>query len=110
MTALAWTDPRHPWMRDHLVLELPPLPSTPRRCEHCSGDMHHRRAGAIYCSDRCARRARCADRIGRTRVAACIECGASLAHRTLAAVYCSRRCERRGYGAGRLVRIMRSRA
>lgn len=82
---LPWTDPRHPWMRDYVVLELPPLPPHPRRCEHCSGGMSHRRAGAIYCSDRCARRARCADRIGRTRLTACIECGATLAHRSLAA-------------------------
>lgn len=37
VTTLAWTDPRHPWMRDYLVLETPPEPHT-GWCAWCGRD------------------------------------------------------------------------
>ena len=109
MTPLPWTDPRHPWMRDSIVLDLPPR-AEPRRCEHCGADLSHRTAAAVYCSPRCARRSRHADRLGLRRVASCVQCGGSLDHRFISAHYCSRLCGQRGLRAGRLVRLTKGQA
>lgn len=47
MSALPWTDPRHPWMRDALVLdvehadpdETPAYVAPVRRCLYCAGPL-----------------------------------------------------------------------
>ena len=51
MTPLRWTDPRHPWMRDHLILLVP---DHHRWCAWC-GDLMpaEARTTAIYCQRRC---------------------------------------------------------
>lgn len=51
MTQLPWTDPRHPWMRDYLIISTP---DHRRWCAWC-GDLMpaDARPTALYCKHRC---------------------------------------------------------
>lgn len=76
-------------------------PAMNAACEHCCAAFHRRPSnpGKKYCSQRCRRSAKRADRIART----CATCGddfiiyASALNTNASGVYCSTKCRNQGY-------------